>query len=182
MPAKEEAPLERLGEPRARRDEEGKEIWWCRVMVPHGEKLSNGPLCQDATHRMVQYGRRVVLKSEVKIRDAIWVCADCKPQRPAKPLPRVYPPRERHPEPVIREMGTTEFTRIINGHHREQPWYAGPEPKVEDYASVAEWRAAHRTWEQWSRDCWSARMSQVSLHQRLASGDVPASTASDYEA
>jgi hypothetical protein len=170
MPMKEAAPLECIDSTPGERRYEGKAIWWCRVMVKHGEKLENGPLCTDSTHPMVIYGRRVQMKGEVKLRDQIFVCSVCKPQKRTEPPKRTYAPEMRFevPEPYL--MSWDQLQRIVGvSAVREPPWYPGPEPKPLENPTaegMADYRREHRDWERWSRQCWSARCSLVSLRQK----------------
>lgn len=186
MPEKEEAELEVVDpSPRMpRRSDDGREIWFARQRPYADGKLKNAPLCLDATHRIVIYGRVTWLKGQKKVRDARYVCIDCKPRPPLAPVKVPYTPAERHPEPVVRPMAPQEIGAIVNGHNRVPPWWPGPEPKEpEAGATVAEWgafRVLHRDWVRWSRQCWQYRCQLVSLHQRIEEGTL--SDAQGYEA
>lgn len=166
---KETPPLECINPTPGERVYEGKAIWWCRVMVRHGEKLENGALCTDSTHPMVIYGRRVVMKGETKIRDQIFVCAVCKPQKPTTPAKRTYEPTMRYEIPEPYRMAPDALRAIVNGSRREPPWWPGPEPKPLEHPTpegASAYRQAHREWDRWSRACWQARMNLVALNLR----------------
>lgn len=176
---KEEAPLELVdATPRERRDEKGGAIWWARIRPARGVKLEHGGLCQDPTHKLLIYGRVVQYKGQRRIRNSIYVCAVCKPQPAVAPGKRIYPKDgPRHEEPQIYPMTPEKLAAVLSGYRREAPWWPGPEPKLPANANVAqraEYIRAHKDWERWSRQCWSARLSLATYHQRLAEGtDVP---------
>jgi hypothetical protein len=190
MPLRSDLPLEVVdATPRLPRvDGEGRRIDWARIRPWAGDwKGAPGGLCEDPTHPIIQMGRVVTVKGERRIREGIWVCHVCKTKAPQKTPPRIYERDERHPEPEIRWVSPEELARINNMFPRVPPWWPGPEPKLPANATaqdIAHYRREHKSWERWSRACWSARMSLASFCQRARDQDNQSQTgyAAGYEA
>jgi hypothetical protein len=174
------------GRPRLpRRTDDGRLVGWARILPWRGDwKQHPGGLCTDATHPIILYGRRQTVKGAEKIRDSIFVCSVCKPQKPRDPVPRVYPPRPDFPEPTIREMTQRELLNVIHGRPRTPPWWPGAEPQAPasgDAAAMALWRREHAEWEKWVKHCQQARMRLVTFHLRLQGKGAPPESLRDFE-
>jgi hypothetical protein len=160
----EKVPLTQIGEQIPR----PPGINFAKVKLWAGDTFSGH--CEDPTHPVITMGRVTYVKGNQKIRDGGYWCAVCKPKAPQKPKPRQYPPTERFPEPEMRLMGEVELWRILDGNHKEPPWWPGPEPKAppdgSPPAEVAAYLEAHKRWVKWSRMCWQARCQLVSFQER----------------